>query len=323
MEHEDRETPYSVDVVLVTFNNSGQILEAIDSVCLEAGIDISFYIQDNGSTDNTVREIRQYRMPPDVDLHLEVDDTNPGFAKAVNAQISKGQSQFVLVLNPDTCRLETTPKRLISELCELASGATVGLVSPRLVTESGLIDPACMRREPTVPRALATFAGKILRSETILKLGYNYLGASHGPVEVDAINGAFMLAQRSKIEAVGLLDERYWMYAEDLDWCRSFRARGYRNLVSYDSEWVHLKRGSEGGRRGIRTQIAFYRAMSKYFSKHHSGLAYAPMRLLVTGLTEMAVLFATSTGPFRNTLGRTIPKHVADSAAGREEESEG
>ncbi|MGK2955280.1 MAG: glycosyltransferase [Solirubrobacterales bacterium] len=286
---------YDLDVLIVTYNNEGHISSALQSIARQSGIRATYFVQDNGSKDSTVSCINRLAKNLGLNLHLIVDETNPGYAAAINVLLQRSSSEYVLVLNPDTLSASSVDETTISRLCKVASISDIGLVTPRLLTHAGLLDKACRRREPTVSRSLATFATKLAPGMGFFeRWGYNYLYQSDtGQYSVDAINGAFMLTTRRKIEVTGGMNERFWMYGEDLDWCRRFRVHGFHNTYVGDSVWIHLKGGSEGGRRGRRTQIAFLNSMSTYYEIHHPGRWYAPMRLAVRVTVGLAV-FATS-----------------------------
>ncbi|HEX5984462.1 MAG TPA: glycosyltransferase, partial [Solirubrobacterales bacterium] len=87
------------------------------------------------------------------------------------------------------------------------------------------------------------------------------------PGEVDAVNGAFMLCRSEAVREVGLLDEGYWLYMEDLDWCRRFWAAGWKVFYEPAAIALHVKGGSSGGRRAPRQEIAFHRGMGRFYRR--------------------------------------------------------
>ena len=92
---------------------------------------------------------------------------------------------------------------------------------------------------------------------------------------MDAVNGAFMLVRMDTVAEVGDLDEGYWLYMEDLDWCYRFWQRGWRVFYEPRGTTVHVKGGSSAGRRRPRQEIAFHRGMGRFYRKF-----YAPQRPL-------------------------------------------
>ena len=155
---------------------------------------------------------------------------NIGFSAANNLVLREGDADAVLLLNPDT---EVYAGTLDAALARLRSDPRIGMVGCKLVTESGELDHACKRSFPTPLGALAHFTGIGRRGDAPAALSQyraTHLGDDE-PGEVDAVNGAFMLCRGEAVREVGLLDEGYWLYMEDLDWCRRFWERGLEGLL--------------------------------------------------------------------------------------------
>src|ERR1044072_1758249 len=152
---------------------------------------------------------------------------NIGFSAANNLVLRDGDAAAVLLLNPDT---EVYAGTLDAALARLRADARIAMVGCKLVTESGELDHACKRSFPTPLSALAHFTG-IGRARGASGRLSQYRATQLGddePGEVDAVNGAFMLCRAEAIREVGLLDEGYWLYMEDLDWCRRFWDAGWK-----------------------------------------------------------------------------------------------
>jgi N-acetylglucosaminyl-diphospho-decaprenol L-rhamnosyltransferase len=170
------------------------------------------------------------------------------------------------------------------------------------VRADGSFDHAAKRAFPTPLGALAHFTGLGRRGGAGTRLSqYRATDLSeHGRGEVDAVNGAFMLVRREALEQVGLLDETYWLYMEDLDWCYRFKAHGWRVWYEGAVTFVHLKGGSSvvgGGHRPLRLNLAFHRGMGRFYRKFYAGrrpaldaLVYAAIGLkLVVAAARSAV----------------------------------
>ena len=143
------------------------------------------------------------------------------------------------------------------------------MVGVKLVTESGQLDHACKRSFPTPLAALAHFTG-IGRGEGANERLSQYRATALGddePGEVDAVNGAFMLCRAAAIRDVGLLDEGYWLYMEDLDWCHRFWDAGWKVFYEPAGTALHVKGGSSAGRRAPRQEIAFHRGMGRFYRR--------------------------------------------------------
>lgn len=227
-------------------------------------------VVDSGSADGTPDMVE--REFPGVRL---LRRGNVGFAAANNLALRESDAVAVLLLNPDT---EVYAGTLDAALGRLRRDEQIGMVGVKLVTESGALDHACKRSFPTPLSALAHFTG-IGRSEAAPDSLSQYRATQLGddePGEVDAVNGAFMLCRAEAVREVGLLDEGYWLYMEDLDWCRRFWQYGWKVFYEPAGVALHVKGGSSGGRRRPRQEIAFHRGMGRFYrrfdARRHSPL---------------------------------------------------
>jgi len=180
--------------------------------------------------------------------------------------VRESEARAVLLLNPDT---EVRAGALDAALERLWSEARIGMVGIKLVMESGELDHACKRSFPTPLGALAHFTG-IGRSDGAAEALGQYRAVDldeDEPGEVDAVNGAFMLCRAEAVREVGLLDEGYWLYMEDLDWCRRFWDGGWRVFYEPAGTALHIKGGSSGTRRAPRQEIAFHRGMGRFYRR--------------------------------------------------------
>jgi len=218
-------------------------------------------VVDSGSPDPTPDMVE--REFPEVRL---LRRGNIGFSAANNLVLRENAAQAVLLLNPDT---EVHAGTLDAALARLRSEERIGMVGVKLLTESGELDHACKRSFPTPLGALAHFTG-IGRSDDASSALSQYRATHLGddePGEVDAVNGAFMLCRAEAIAEVGLLDEGYWLYMEDLDWCRRFWQAGWKVFYEPAGVALHVKGGSSGARRGARQEIAFHRGMGRFYRR--------------------------------------------------------
>lgn len=218
-------------------------------------------VVDSGSPDDTPDIVA--REFPRVNL---IREGNIGFSASNNLAIRESRAPYLLLLNPDT---EVYDGSLDDSLSRIESDPTVGMLGCRLVTESGNLDHACKRSFPTPLGAIAHFTGWGRRAGASSRLA-QYRASSLGEFEagdVDAVNGAFMMVRREAVEAVGLLDEGYWLYAEDLDWCRRFWQAGWRIRYEPSATILHVKGGSSPARRRYRQEIAFHRGMGRFYRR--------------------------------------------------------
>jgi N-acetylglucosaminyl-diphospho-decaprenol L-rhamnosyltransferase len=218
-------------------------------------------VVDSGSTDGTPDMV--LREFPSVRL---IRESNIGFSAANNLAMREAKADTVLLLNPDT---EIYAATLDAGLDRLCGDGRIGMVGVKLVTESGELDHACKRSFPTPLSAVAHFTGigkSRDASGALSQYRATHLGDDE-PGEVDAVNGAFMLCRAKAIQEVGLLDEGYWLYMEDLDWCRRFWDAGWKVFYEPGGTALHVKGGSSGTRRGFRQEIAFHRGMARFYRR--------------------------------------------------------
>jgi N-acetylglucosaminyl-diphospho-decaprenol L-rhamnosyltransferase len=226
-----------------------------------SGGEMRVTVVDSGSPDGTPDMVA--REFPWVRLRREA---NIGFSAANNLVLCEDEAEAVLLLNPDT---EVYAGTLDAALARLRSDPEIGMVGVKLVTESGELDHACKRSFPTPLSALAHFTG-IGRGEGAGAALSQYRATQLGedePGEVDAVNGAFMLCRASAVQEVGLLDEGYWLYMEDLDWCHRFWDAGWKVFYEPAGAALHVKGGSSASRRAPKQEIAFHRGMGRFYRR--------------------------------------------------------
>jgi N-acetylglucosaminyl-diphospho-decaprenol L-rhamnosyltransferase len=252
-----------LEVVIVSHGAEALLRRCLQSLEMHptSGGEMRVTVVDSGSPDGTPDMVE--REFPGVRL---LRRGNIGFSAANNLVLRESEAAAVLLLNPDT---EVYAGTLDAALARLRSQPRVGMVGVKLVTESGELDHACKRSFPTPLSALAHFTG-IGRDEDATSALSQYR-ATHldddEPGEVDAVNGAFMLCRAEAVAAVGLLDEGYWLYMEDLDWCHRFWDAGWKVFYEPGGVALHVKGASSGGRRAARQEIAFHRGMGRFYRR--------------------------------------------------------
>jgi N-acetylglucosaminyl-diphospho-decaprenol L-rhamnosyltransferase len=252
-----------LEVAIVSHGAEGLLRRCLSSLRANPAATAAMRITvvDSGSPDSTPEMVA--REFPEVRL---LRRANIGFSAANNLVLRASEAGAVLLLNPDT---EVYAGTLDAALARLRSQPRIGMVGCKLVTESGQLDHACKRSFPTPLSALAHFTG-IGRSGdasgSLSQYRATHLGDDE-PGEVDAVNGAFMLCRTEAVREVGLLDEGYWLYMEDLDWCHRFWDAGWKVFYEPAGVALHVKGGSSAGRRAPRQEIAFHRGMGRFYRR--------------------------------------------------------
>ena len=194
---------------------------------------------------------------------------NLGFVRSTNIGIKMSQGRYVLILNNDTVVKVGTIDKLIDHLDKTPDAGAVG---PKLLNCDGSIQLQCRRSFPTPLNSLFYFTGlsRIFpKSERFGRYLLTYIDDSKTQ-EVDSLCGAAMMVRREAIDKVGLMDESYYMYGDDIDWCYRIKQAGWKVLYHPEAEIVHY--GGMGGSReqSYRNIIEFYRAMTVFYSKHYA-----------------------------------------------------
>jgi N-acetylglucosaminyl-diphospho-decaprenol L-rhamnosyltransferase len=261
MEESGKSGAVALEVVIVSHGAEALLRRCLRSLAehpIAAG-EMRVTVVDSGSPDGTpdmvAREFGAVRL---------LRQPNIGFSAANNLALRESEAGAVLLLNPDT---EVYAGTLDAALARLRSEPRIGMVGVKLVTASGELDHACKRSFPTPLSALAHFTGIGRgRDDSLGQYRATHLGEDEGG-EVDAVNGAFMLCRAEAVREVGLLDEGYWLYMEDLDWCHRFWDAGWKVFYEPAGVALHVKGGSSAGRRAPRQEIAFHRGMGRFYRR--------------------------------------------------------
>lgn len=258
----------ALEVVVVSYRSRELLRSCLTSLLdhAPAAGPMGVHVVDNDSQDGTV-EMVQREFPA---VHVEGLDENAGFSVANNRVLRRTTAPYVLLLNPDT---EMRAGVLDHLLASMAERLDVGMVGCRLEQRDGTFDHAAKRSFPTPGAALAHFAGVGRRAGAGARTAqYRAPHVGEREVgEVDAVNGAFMLVRREALDDVGLLDEGYWLYMEDLDWCFRFHQHGWRVLYDGRVTILHAKGGTAGRYRALRQNVAFHRGMARFYRKFQAG----------------------------------------------------
>jgi len=264
-----------VSVAIVTYNARRVLGDCLDS--LPAALSRHSYeviVADNGSVDGTTGAVRA--AAPAVRL-IELG-ANRGFSYANNKAIHAARGRYVLLLNPDT----VAGPGSIDDLVAFADAdPAIGVVAPRLLNADAT-DQGTARAFPTPAAALFGRHSLLTRLFPNNRWSRRYLvGRQHtgdAPFEIDWVSGACMLVSRRAIDAAGSLDEGFFMYWEDADWCRRIKRSGYRVFCVPSARVVHLD-GSRGHLPAYQVW-AFHSSAYRYYSKHHARQSWNPLRAL-------------------------------------------
>jgi GT2 family glycosyltransferase len=252
-----------LSIIIVAYRSREEIGPCLASLPREiVGGAVEVIVVDNSPGDGTA-EIMQRDFPW---VRYLAPEQNLGFGRANNLGYGWSSGECVLFLNPDTISnadaLEHCVRRLQTE-------PNIGLISPKLVQADGSMDLACRRSIPTLWDGFCRASGLAgAFPRTTLFAGYNltYL-PENGTYDVGAINGAFMMTRREVLDRVGLFDETFFMYGDDLDLCIRIARAGYRIVYDGRVQIIHLK-GMSVARDYEQMARAIFDANRDVYLKH-------------------------------------------------------
>ncbi|NWG18080.1 MAG: glycosyltransferase family 2 protein [Chloroflexi bacterium] len=261
-------------IVIVNWNTRDFLKRCLETVLASTG-DFTYHVivVDNASTDGSADMVRQ-SFPT---VQVIESPTNDGYSYANNlglralgfrgaGDVSPDAPRYALLLNPDT---EVPPDALFRMVQFMDSRPEAGAAGPKLVLEDGSLDLACRRSFPTPLVSLYRFSGLsrlFPRSRRFGRYNMTFVDPDQ-EIEVDSVVGAYMQVRREAIEAVGLLDEAFFMYGEDLDWAYRIKKVGWKVFYHPLVTVKHIKRAAS--RKSQKAQFEFQRAMLIFYRKHY------------------------------------------------------
>lgn len=267
-----------LSIIIVNWNTKDLLAECIHSL-QETIQDLHYdiWVVDNASTDGSVAMLRD-RFPA---VNVIQNENNDGFARANNLAMARCKGRYMLLFNSDALATRGSVQALI-RLAEMKPRAAI--VGAHLVNADGTFQ-ASYTHFPNLWQEFLILTGLGRRFN-----GYWY--PSHaaeedaGPVAVDYVEGACLLVRRSAYAQVGGLDEGYFMYAEEVDWCYAMQAQGWQVWYEPAARVIHLGGGSSRNRRTAR-EADLYRSRVRFFRKHYGPLAANALKGLILSTTTI------------------------------------
>lgn len=271
-------------IVIVNYNVRDLLRRCLSSVLASRGsLSYDICVVDNASSDHSAEMVRS-EFPS---VNLIVNEKNLGYPVANNQGLrhfgverSHGQEKprYCLLLNPDT---EVPADGFVRLLDYMDSHNDIGVIGPKLVLPDGKLDLACRRSFPSPEVSSYRMLGLSRLFPKSKRFGrYNMTYLDEDLVaDVDSVVGAFMMVRTAALSEVGLLDERFWMYGEDLDWAKRIKDNGWRVVYYPLVKVLHIKRASSGQNK--RAQYEFNRAMLIFYYKHYRDATPFPLHLAV------------------------------------------
>ena len=245
-----------LSVIIVNYKTPSHLKQCIKSIQKnESKLDYEIIVVDNNSQDETVKMIEDdfmynYKNEKINNVELIANKKNLGFPKAVNQGIKKSKGKYILLLNPDITILETSLEQMIDYM---KKNPQIAVLGPKLINPNGSIQHSCFSRftSPQIVLYRRTLFGKKGRGKKIVD-DFTMESWDHS-IEKDVawILGSCMLVNKKAIEKVGLMDKRFFMYMEDVDWCRRFWKAGYKIHYYPQIKMVHYYARASSSEQGL------------------------------------------------------------------------
>jgi GT2 family glycosyltransferase len=270
-----------ISIVIVSYNVSKLLDECLQSVARALqGIDGEVFVVDNHSVDKTIAMLKE-KHP---EVKVIANEENVGFSRANNQAIRLSEAEYVLLLNPDTVVYENTLHGVLDFMDKHPEAGGAGV---RMLTREGHRAPESRRSIPTPWVAMLKMLGAT-RRYYMSHLSWDE------PGQIEAVSGAFFLVRRKALDQVGLLDEDYFMYGEDIDLSYRLLKGGWQNwYLPYDI--IHYK-GESTQKSSFRYVHTFYQAMLIFFRKHYGHLSIffaLPVKVAIYFRASLALLQMT------------------------------
>ena len=285
-----------LSIIIVSYNVKHYVEQCLMSVARAVqGMEAEVFVVDNHSHDGTVELLRE-RYPW---VRLIESNHNLGFSRANNLAISQSQGEYVLLLNPDTIVGESVLSSVVGFMDEHPDAGALGV---KMLQSDGQAARESRRGLPTPLTAFYKMTGLCRRFPRHPRLGHYYMSDMPWDVagEIEVVSGAFFLTTRAIINKVGMLDEDFFMYGEDIDWSYRILKSGHHNWY-YPSQILHYK-GESTQKSSFRYVHVFYDAMLIFFRKHYSQLS------LFISLPIRLAIFVRATLALAGTLLRRLRK---------------
>lgn len=270
----------TLSIIIVSYNVREFLEQAIRSIQKAVKqIEHEIIVVDNASSDGTVPYLRM-EFPS---VKTIANHHNLGFAKANNQAIKKSTGDYICLINPDTIVQEDTFSTLIGFFKDHPQAGCVGC---KILNPDGSLQLACRRSYPTPWVALTKIVGLAkLFPKSRLFGRYNLTFLDPDKIEkVEAISGSFMLVKRGVFHKIGGLDESYFMYGEDLDWCYRINTAGYSIYYVPQTQIIHFK-GESSKKSPFQQKKLFYEAMRLFVQRHfRKRSALLPSWLLIMAI---------------------------------------
>lgn len=266
-----------VSVIIVNWNTKNLLRDCIQSILEHAGnVDYEIIVVDNASSDGSAEMVRS-DFPK---VRLIVKHTNRGYAAGVNDGIRSAKCRYVLLLNSDTLICDSAIEKTVKYADEHINAAVVGC---QVWEDEDKIQMTCFRF-PDLLNLFFRISGlaKVFRNNHFFGREDMFWWRRDSEREVDVVSGMFMLVRREAIDKVGLMDEAFFLYYEETDWCYRFSKAGWKMLFWPGAKIIHREGGGHSGRTNrSQLKVQTQKSCLIFYKKHYGLLCYLFARVLL------------------------------------------
>lgn len=251
-----------LSVVIVNYQTFELTKNTINSILeYDYPFSLEIFVVDNASSDDSLARLKDYFKQ---DVKFIASKQNNGFAAGNNQALRQAGGKYQLLLNSDTVVWKDCLESIYGYM---ENNGDVGACGCQVLLENGELDKACKRSFPNVKNSFFRLFHIPTNSKDD---NYNLTGLPDDEVyEIDCLTGAFMFIRKEALDEVGLLDETFFMYGEDIDLCYRIKKAGWKIVYYGESKITHLK-GASSKKQKSKLIYEFYRAMYIYYKKHHA-----------------------------------------------------
>lgn len=274
----------NISIIIPSWNAKKYLQTCIESTIRETqNYKTEIIVVDNASTDGSVELVKEQFQH----VKLICNDANLGFATANNIGIKNSSGKYIFLINSDVKVLNGTIGRMLAYMNEHPE---IGMLGPQILDSNGNIQRSCMGFPTLWNTSCRALALDTLFPKSKLFGGYMMTFWPHDSIrDVNVINGCFWMVKREALDEVGLLDERFFIYAEDKDWCKRFWDAGWKVVYFPEAKAIHYG-GASSSNAPIKFHIEMQKANLQYWQKHHNQIAQSAY-LLITGLHHIIRFF--------------------------------
>ena len=266
-----------VSVIIVNWNTSELLLGCLRSIFdQKLAITFEVIVIDNASSDDSIVKVKS--MYPKVTI-IE-NNENKGFAAANNQGMKIAKGRYILCLNPDTIVLDRAMQSVVEYADVHTEAAVIGC---QVLLNSVEIQKTCFTYPSIKFLIIGMFKlNKIFPQSRFFGGEYYEWWDRRTPKQVDVVSGMFMLVRKAAIDQVGMMDESYFIYAEETDWCYRFNKAGWKCLFTPDAQIIHLHGGSNSTSQvSVKMYVQMQKSILIFIRKHFGGLSWLLSKIVL------------------------------------------